>query len=516
MRGSCAALLAIGFLTGCAQRCQPGRPDPDGKATKAAPSAVDDPAPAAIVLVVVDTLRADFLPFYGHTPNAAPFVDAMLRDAIVFDNAYSTSSWTVPSMASLHTGVYPSSHGIVRGDITRTKEGSRVFAQPVLPASFTTLAEMLQSDGWTTIGVPANQHLDKQFGFGQGFDRYPKKAHFEDARRVNRTVEKFLAATFGRQRPASWLSSKTFLWVHYFDPHDPYTPRIPWSRVFAPDYLVHPDQYPAYMAMRRIKAKFKPDEAFRRLAVPLYESEIAFCDDQLNRLAKKIGVVADDVLFIFTSDHGEEFGEHGGMGHGIGLQEEVMRVPLAVRWPRGGFSGPKRISAPVSLVDLFPTIAELAGAKAPSGLQGLSLVPLLRGALGDAQRPLLMELDPPKPNAKAWRRGRYKLIRTVDAHAPGGFGIVLYDLETDPGERTDISQTKPEVAQQLAKALDEFVRALPAAPTAKVRRVDDEMLLQQLINMDYVRDDAAENILPPPPVQYGTVGKGHPDNKRRR
>jgi arylsulfatase A-like enzyme len=415
----------------------------------------------------------------------------MLRDAVVFDNAYATSSWTVPSMASLHTGVYPSSHGVAAGEIQRTKGGRRVFAQPALPPELTTIAEMLRSSGYATVGVAANQHLGAQFGFGRGFDRYAEEALFEDARRLNRTAERLLADSFGGERPGDWLTSRTFLWLHYFDPHDPYSPRIPWSRVFAPGYLAQPARYPAYMTMRRIRAKFAPDAAYRGLATPLYEAEIAFVDDQINRLAQRTGIASDDVLLIFTADHGEEFAEHGGIGHGAGLHEEVVRVPLAVRWPRG-FSGPRRVSAPVSLVDLFPTIAELAGADAPAGLQGRSLVPLLRGEAGDAQRPILMELDPPKPDAKAWRRGRYKIIRTADERAPGRFAVELYDLSADPGEHVDLSRAEPEIAGRLARELDERCGALPPPPKARVRRIDDEALLQQLINMDYVRDDSKD------------------------
>jgi arylsulfatase A-like enzyme len=304
-------------------------------------------------------------------------------------------------------------------------------------------------------------------------------------------ADNHLAASFGGERPGSWLTSKTFLWLHYFDPHDPYAPRIPWSRVFAPGYLAQPSIYPAYMTMLRIRAKFAPDARYRALATPLYEAEIAFLDDQLSRLAHKTGFVADDVLFIFTSDHGEEFAEHGGMGHGAGLHEEVVHVPLAMRWPRG-FSGPRRVSAPVSLVDIFPTIAELAGTEAPAGLQGRSLATLLRGAKGDAQRPILMELDPPKPDMKAWRRGRYKIIRTADKHARGGFSTALYDLSVDPGEHVDLSRAEPKVVKRLARELDEFCGALPPPPKARVQRVEDEVLLQQLINMDYVRDDSPD------------------------
>jgi arylsulfatase A-like enzyme len=502
-------LAACLSLSGCAGQCERDSQDGSGQGSL---------TPDAVVLIVVDTLRADFLPFYGHTPNTAPHLDEALRDAIIFDHAYATSSWTVPSMASLHTGVYPSSHGVIKGDILVRKEGSRSIGQPVLPGKFTTIAEMLRSAGFTTIAVPANQHLDKQFGFAQGFDRYPKDSYFQDARRVNRKVEKFLGEAFGRVRWEDWLTSKTFLWVHYFDPHDPYTPRIPWSRVYAPDYLKNPNKYPAYMPIRRIKNRWQPNEEYRQLATPLYESEIAFNDAQIERLADKIRLFSDNVLVIFVSDHGEEFADHGNLGHGFSLYEEVVRVPLAIRWPKG-LKGPKRISTPVSLLDVFPTIAELAGATAPKELQGNSLVPLMRGAPGDPERPLLMEVFPPRPFIKALRKGRYKLLRTYEGETPetpGAFSDSLYDLETDPKERVDIAKSKPDITAELAGELDELLIGLAPPPTVKMKQIDDEQMLQQLINMDYVRDDVSKNILPPTDVEHGKVKKGFPDKKRRR
>jgi len=489
-----ALMIALSALPwGC--RCDPSpapvaeRNGPGGVGGQArlADAADDDPGPSAIVLVVVDAMRADFMPFLGHTPNTAPFIDAVLADSVIFENAYATSSWTVPSMASIHTGAYPSSHGVVTGDIGLNK-GRRSFAQPVLPDTFTTMAEAARGSGYTTIGVAANQHLSAELGFGQGFDHYSPEARFENARFLNRRIERYLEEAFGKAWETEWKRSKMFMWLHYFDPHDPYTTRVPWVRVFAPGYLERPDEYPANMMIKRIKRRFRPDEDYRNKATPLYEAEIAFWDDQLNRLARKMGLWGDDVLLILTSDHGEEFGEHGDMGHGNGLHEEVVRVPLAVRWPKG-LKGPRRVAEPVSLVDLYPTVVELAGLERPAGLQGRSLARLLRGEPDDAKSAVFMELHPTRVPAAAWRKGGYKLIRTADDKKKGGCGYELFDLVSDPGERLDIGRKNPKMLDGLRTELEAFSASLPPPPSAELKHIEDELFMQQLINMDYVKDD---------------------------
>jgi arylsulfatase A-like enzyme len=496
-----AAIVALGCARQCSGDGEAERPMPEttSKTRRAASpdagTAPDDGRPAAIVLVVVDTLRADFLPFYGHSPDTAPFLEKMLADAVIFDNAYAPSSWTVPSMASLHTGLYPSTHGAVAGGINIDK-GRTTFLQPVLPQEVTTLAESIRGAGYRTIGVVANQHLGPTLGFAQGFDTYNPDVRFDNARRLNRVIEGLLSQSCGESWSSRWRRTKTFLWLHYFDPHEPYAPRIPWTRVFAPDFFEHPEAYPANMLIAHIKKKFRPNAEFKAKAAPLYESEIAFWDDQFHRLSREASLDSDDVLLVFTSDHGEEFAEHGDMGHGNGLYEEVVHVPLAIRWPHGGFRAPRRVSAPVSLVDLFPTIAEIAKAAVPPRLPGRSLVPILRGADGDAERPLYMELKPPNPDTTAWRQGRYKLIRRADTSRGGGRGDALFDLQSDPQESKDIARTRPDVARRLGTQLDAFVRSLPPPPSKEVKVIEDEQLLQQLINMDYVRGNAAQATIP--------------------
>lgn len=194
-----------------------------------------DPAPAAVVLITIDTLRADYVSFLGHERQTTPFLDGLARRGVSFTASYAASSWTVPSMASLFSGLWPSSHGVVSGRIdaaTGAAGQQRVSLQPVLPSSLFTLAESFQQAGYLTIGVPSNLHLAAHLGFAQGFDYYGP-ADFKPADRVNRQVVSLLREAFGGDWRAGWREGKTFLWIHYFDPHDPYQPRQPWASRYA-------------------------------------------------------------------------------------------------------------------------------------------------------------------------------------------------------------------------------------------------------------------------------------------
>ncbi|MBW2278077.1 MAG: sulfatase, partial [Deltaproteobacteria bacterium] len=277
--------------------------------------------PAAVVLVVVDTLRADITSMTGHYRNTTPQMDKLAAKGVVFTAAYSPTCWTVPSMASLHTSRYPASHGIVNGAIV--DESDRVVVrQQVLGDSFVTLAEVLQAAGYKTVGVASNRHLAADLGFGQGFDVYYDEAHFGDAKWFNQIAKAHLARAFGRNWASTFGSEPSFVWLHYFDPHIPYIPRLPWIRAFADDYIESPRHYAANRNRPELDLRYpNPGAHYRECALPLYEAEVAYWDDRFKRLADMLEVDSRDVLVVFTSDHGEQFGEHGGLGHRHGLYE---------------------------------------------------------------------------------------------------------------------------------------------------------------------------------------------------
>lgn len=444
----------------------------------AVPMAVSAATPSIVVLVSVDTLRADFVSCNGHQPVTTRFLDGLARQGIVFRTAYSTSSWTPPAMASLLTGLYPTSHGVTTGNIQHLDH----VEQPPLPQSLTTLAEMFHGAGYTTIGVPANRHLMARLGFAQGFEFYYRDAAFLPAARVNDQVRKKLAEAFGSQWRLTWKHGKVFLWIHYFDPHDPYIARHPWIDRYAPDFRRHRKEYPANLVMKEIKIRFPhPDAALGSRIRPLYESEISYWDAQFKQLATELGLADPDILLVFVADHGEELAEHGALGHSQSLHEELVRVPLMVRWPEG-FPHGAQIMQPVSILDLMPTMADLAGIPAPPGLQGKSLVPLMAGNGNPRRGPVYMELFPPKPQLLAIRQGPWKLTRDI---APSG-GVSLYSLPSDPGEHHNLASAHPKLVSELQRTMARWYRSLPPAPSQKNIPLKNKEIEEELRSLGYI------------------------------
>jgi len=318
-------------------------------------------SPRAIVLVTIDTLRADHVSFNGYAEPTTPFLDGLARRGVVFKQAYAPSSWTPLSMASLFTSLYPTSHGVAYKKFSDRAGRS----QPLLHQSVTTLAERLKAAGYRTIGVPSNPLLRSQLGFAQGFDQYAMDTRFPNATQVNTITRRKLREAFGPDYRTAWKKEKVFLWIHYIDPHEPHHPYTPWVESRAPELLKPFPRNPAGMDRFELGKTFLPLEptGARHLQV-LYDSEILRTDDGLKELWRELEP-EDDVLLVVTSDHGDEFGEHGALGHAVTLYEEVLRVPLMIRWP-ARLSGVNQIDIPVSLLDVMPTVLELAGAASGS------------------------------------------------------------------------------------------------------------------------------------------------------
>jgi arylsulfatase A-like enzyme len=388
-------------------------------------------------------------------------------------------------MASLFTGVSPRSHGVVVGRVTRA---NAVEEQPALPESFTTLAEAFQRAGFVTVGVPANLHLADTLGFGQGFDHYRGSADFMSADRVNQQVAEKLAEAFGAEWKTAWKEQPTFLWIHYFDPHDPYRPHEPWLTKYAPDFRNDRNTSPANLVMRELKRRFPdPDERLAARIRPLYESEISFLDDQLRQLDEVLDFRDDNVLFVLTADHGEEIVDHGRLGHAHSLYEELVHVPLLLHWPEG-VEGGRRIESRASLLDLYPTLAELAHLRAPENLSGQSLVALLMGAEPGESRDLHFELDRPGVKAAALLSDEWKLVQQTFPEAR----FQLFDLVNDPAEQDDLSERKPEVVARLADLLARQLEALPPPPEVERVPIASEEILEQLRAFGYLGDELDE------------------------
>ena len=478
MRESLIALVTL--LAACT--CQPpATPPPEAEE---APPPVSADAPAeVVVLVTVDTLRADFVSFAGYPQPTTPHLESLAREGTWFSHAFAPSSWTAPSMASLFTGVYPTSHGVQQGG--KDPETGEVVV-PVLADPLTTLAESMRDAGYRTIGTPSNRLLAKDRGFAQGFDTYPDQAPFIEANKVNNIVRRQLRAAFGEDWRNTWREDKVFLWIHYYDPHLPWPPHPKLAPKFAPDYDSPLDAFPTNQNAKQLAKRFPdPDAEDVRRFRAMYAQDVRFFDEQFKLLSRELGLEDPDVTLFVTSDHGEEIFEHGGLSHGNTLFDDVVRVPLLARWP-ARWTHPGSSNALVNLLDVHATILDVAGIPAPEHAQGQSLRPILEGDASSLTDAILFEVDPPldpsRPNQIGVTDGRWKLVATQTPERPLG----LYDLTTPLDQRTDVSQEHPAEVARLEQLMSERFEALPVAESTPGANAD-AALIEELRAMGYVQ-----------------------------
>ncbi len=424
---------------------------------QAPPSAPD------ILLVVVDSLRADHVGAYGYERPVTPHLDALAARGVVFEQAISQAPWTAASFATLLTGLVPTVHGLDGDEPPIGGAGSKpgvAGVQKSLAATNSTLAERLRAAGYRTAAFAANASVHSAFGFAQGFDSFadsplPAVSGGFAERRAEQV----------NQLAFEWLASAPeepfLLLVHYTDPHWPYDPPAPHGEDFVAGYR---GKLTADQTTRAVVRLGQPisglDEEDRRYLVGLYDGEIQYTDAQLGALLDRIREQrrTRPLLTVLTADHGAEFFDHGSGSHGYSLYEEQLRVPLVVslpgRVPRG------RVAEPVALIDVLPTVLELAGV--PGGavpMQGESLAALARGA-GPPPRASILSEAPLSGNWKALRSADgSKLIRNVDDGRQQ-----LFDLRDDPGEQRDLAGA-PESAERLAALDRELARWLEEART---------------------------------------------------
>jgi arylsulfatase A-like enzyme len=290
-----------------------------------------------------------------------------------------------------------------------------------------------------------------------------------------------LQEAFGGGWRTAWREEKTFLWIHYFDPHDPYRPRQPWANQFAPDLSTQPDRYPANLVMRKLREQYPhPDPELAERIKPIYEAEIAYLDQQIRQLSDEIGLDSDGVLLLVTADHGEEIVDHGGIGHGKTLYNEVLRVPLLTHWP-DAIQGGRSITTVTSLLDVFPTLLDLAGLDPPEGLQGRSLADALRGRGPPPSRALHFELDRPERKMTALLDDHWKLVRQLTPSPE----TQLFDIAGDSRELNDLSAKHPEIVARLEASLERRLHALPSPPADAGHLPAEESVEGQLRELGY-------------------------------
>lgn len=408
--------------------------------------------PPNVLLISLDTTRADHCSVNGYARDTTPNLVRLAAEGARFPAAYAPSATTAPSHATLFTSLAPPAHGVV-------KNGVPLGEQP------RTLAETLGEAGYQTAAIVSSFVLTQRFGWARGFERYVD--YFDRARssvqdRKWEGIE--IAGGFDRRADETtrlaldWLAQwraqdrPFFLFVHYFDPHSPYDPPAEFAERFAP-------------------AADDP----RSAAIARYDAEIAFTDAAVGELLaglERAGLARDTVVIV-SADHGEGLGQHGVAEHGRRIYEEAVRVPLIVRWPARIRAG-LEIAAPAAWIDLAPTITELAGIARPPAWQGESLAPaLVGGAPLDAERPIFLfrrhYLEGLEQGGRVAgekygvRVGRWKYL-----HAPDEGVTELYDLESDPGELRNLAETHAGERDRLAQQLGAWLASMPAtrpAPT---------------------------------------------------
>ena len=418
------------------------------------------PAPRPNVLLVsIDSLRADHLGSYGYARDTSPAIDALAREGVLFENAISSAPWTVPAHMTLLTALPPEVHDVV------------TIRQQLSPDAVT-LAEVLQAAGWETAAFVSGPTVMAHFGFDQGFALYDESTVEVSPKKIGDVVTSPGLVDLVNGWLARWSDAGRrapfFVFLHMWDVHYDYVPPPEYVRRFDPDYTGDVDTR-HFETNPRLHRDMDPRDLAHVIA--LYDGEIRFTDDHLARIFAELRVLGalDDTIVVVTSDHGEEFFEHGQKGHAKTLYEEVLRVPLVVRYPRRIAAG-RRVAEPVRLMDVAPTILGLAGVAPPDGFgthaldaahRAADLTPYVAGR-SPAPMPALAAFS-----ANRWLGGRQSAVRTADAKLvrhdkplPNRPPVEVFDLARDPGERENLASTA--AAPPLLATLDPLLDAWQA------------------------------------------------------
>jgi arylsulfatase A-like enzyme/cytochrome c-type biogenesis protein CcmH/NrfG len=401
-------------------------------------------SPRNVVLITIDTLRADHLGCYGYKQIKTPNIDALAADGTRFERAFAVVPVTLPSHSTMLSGTYP------------MLSGMHDFSGNKLSAQQPTIASVLKQNGYATGAVVGAAVLDSRFGLSQGFDFYYD--HFDFSRLDETNLD-------AMERPGNvvadvaldWLSKnatkKFFLWMHLYDPHFPYNPPEPFRR----EYAGH-----------------------------LYDGEIAFADAQVGRLVRflKEKGLYQNTMIVVAGDHGEGLGEHGEKTHGFFIYNSTMHVPLIIRIPDA--AGGMVVEEPVSLVDLMPTMLAAVAADVPSQVQGKSVLGRLRGEAAQAperERTLYGETFLPRIhfNWSELRAAENSKYHFIDAPRPE-----LYDVAADPGETHNLLAEKKAVGDEMRAKLGAMIRGLTPGKELAEKASLDPALAERLKSLGYV------------------------------
>ena len=477
-----------------------------------------------VLLISMDTTRADHLGCYGNTRVRTPALDALAASGVRFADVTAAATTTLASHTSLMTGSWPHTHGVVRNGFPLHRDNR-------------TLAEVLRAAGFHTVGAIGSFALDKAFGFDQGFDHFDQEFDLlmrpaADLDQNQRTASGVTGALLEHLDDIDGEAPRLFLFAHYFDAHAPYSPPAPWDRAYTPDGLpatsgtsdvertVKSHQLgmvgTAFGHTASINNGFQgplqgligrdpgPASPLDRRLMALYAGEVSYVDSAIGELLQGLEErgLLDETLVIVTADHGETFVEHHDLwNHGLWTYQTTVRVPLILRFPDDRYLG-RVVQTPVSNIDVLPTVCELLQLPLPERCEGVSLVPLMQGLPLD-RGPVFSEATQPwsvegggvwgnlrKPQCV--RRGPWKYVQVPYAGVEQ-----LFHLGDDPGERQNLlagdapSAEVRRVRAELRRALDEW-RAEAAPLPSRL----DRATLSRLMGLGYTgttEDDETED-----------------------
>jgi arylsulfatase A-like enzyme len=418
-----------------------------------------------VFVYVVDTLRKDALEVYGAEREVSPCLQAFARESVVFEHVVTASTWTLPSVASMLTGVYPIQHGVMKGDIALTSGAG----YPLLP-------ELLAGAGYETVGISQSFVAGPRFGIDSGFGNYFLSNQLNSfvlrTSEMRRTLTEWLSWQHDWSRPV-------FVYLHTVGPHAPYFPPS--------EFLHFAEESGGKMSRKeylQYRSESQGDKQKAARLRALYDGEVAYADAEFGRFLDLLHYFGlyDDSLIIFTADHGEEFNEHGGFDHGRTMYEEVAEVPMIVKFPAGmeGLRG-HREQTRVSLIDVFPTVLEIAEI-AESGGWAKSLLDTVGG--GSEPRPVFSELNPHANEIYESVDFTASWLENVKCiHSKSGtdrFGHEIqpwrcFDLSTDPQETRPLANDDLR-AVACRKALEDWMRYGADAASVTGPAATDEAL----------------------------------------
>ena len=448
----------------------------------------DAPPRPNVVLISVDTLRADHVGCYGYAREATPELDKFAERSVRFANAFAQASWTLPSHMCMMTSQYPHIHGV--------ETDKQALADETV-----TVAEVLGEHGYETGAVISWTFVSKKYGFAQGFDEFEEL--LPPPHLVNSETTASYKAEEVTNHAIRWLQRERdkpfFLFVHYFDPHINYAPPPPFDRMFVENYQGLRRGSFKWLRQHIRGARGRPatisDEDLKYVE-GLYDGEIRYTDTHVGRLLAAIEaqVGLEDTLIIFTSDHGEEFNDHGSMeGHQWTLYDEVLHVPFLVHLP-GDRNAGTVIDTPIELIDIPTMVCGVLRVPTPAGFQGLDRLNLLAGE-DEALAPRRMFAEIDRHNRKqSLRTERYKLIHTDDIGVnkrgiPVTPGYELYDLAADPAEQENLFDASNAEHEALVKILEDW-KATTAPTPGAIRTVElSDAERRRIESLGYVGGD---------------------------